>query len=167
MIRRWIACIVMAVVAAVACTSIDDNRTPSYQVYIKLNSVGLWDTYGVHGMGDHRVFSARKKLPSNFHFTANTFTGFAGVLLMMGYDFTTQTYNTPVAYEIACPVECRYDVTVDYNPETFEAVCPQCGSHLHVLEGGGAAVSGLAYERHYGLTRYRVTPDNGGYIVSN
>ena len=52
MIRRWIACIVMAVVAAVACTCIDDNRTPSYQVYIKLNSVGLWDTYGVRGMGD-------------------------------------------------------------------------------------------------------------------
>ncbi len=44
MIRRWIACIVMAVVAAVACTSIDDNRTPSYQVYIKLNTAlgGSW-----------------------------------------------------------------------------------------------------------------------------
>lgn len=166
MMRRCLA-IMLTVVAAVACTTIDDHRTPSYQVNIRLNSVGLWDTYGVHGMGEYRVFSLRKKLPSNFHFTANTYTGFAGVLLLTGFDFTTQTYNTPVAYEIACPVENRVDVTVDYNPETFEAVCAKCGSHYNVLEGGGAAVSGLAYERHYGLTRYRVTADNGGYIITN
>ena len=165
--RRAIALLLIAVAGAVACTSIDDKRTPAYQVNIRLNSVGLWDTYGVHGMGDYRVFSLRKKQPSNFPFTANTYTGFAGVLLLMGYDFTTQTYNTPVAFEIACPVENRVDVTVDYNADTFEAVCPKCGSHYNVLEGGGAAVSGTAYERHYGLTRYRVTADNGGYLITN
>ena len=164
--RRSLA-ILLTAVAAVACTTIDDNRTPAYQVNVRLNSVGLWDTYGVHGMGEYRVFSLRKKLPTNFHFTANTYTGFAGVLLLMGFDFTTQTYNTPVAFEIACPVENRADVTVDYNPDTFEAVCPVCGSHYNVLEAGGAAVQGLAYDRHYGLTCSRVTPDNGGYIITN
>lgn len=167
MIRRLLAIIIVAAAGAVACTSIDDNRTPAYQVNIKLNSVGLWNTYGVHGMGEYKIFSIMKKMPSNFPFTANTYTGFAGVLLLMGYDFTTQTYNSPVAYEIACPVENRREVTVNYNPDTFEAVCPQCGTHYNVLEGGGAAVSGIGYDRHYGLSRYRVTPDNGGYMITN
>ncbi|MGN0212830.1 MAG: hypothetical protein ACI4AN_07780 [Muribaculaceae bacterium] len=166
MIRRLLIMLTIAAMA-VACTKIDDNHTPAYQVSIRLNSVGLWNTYGVHGLGECRIFSVRKKLPANFHFTANTYTGFAGVMLLQGFDFTTQSYGVPVAFEIACPVENRYDVTVEFNSETFEAVCPKCGSHYNVLEGGGAAVSGQAFDRHYGLTRYRVYPENGGYVITN
>lgn len=161
-----IALIILAT-ALPACTKIDDNHTPAYQVNIRLNSAAMWNTYGVHSIGEYKIFSVRKKLPSNFHFTANTYTGFAGVILLQGFDFTTQSYGVPVAYEIACPVENRYDVTVEYDSESFEAYCPKCGSRFNVLEGGGAAVSGQAFERKYGLTRYRVTPDNGGYSITN
>ena len=85
-----IALIILAT-ALPACTKIDDNHTPAYQVNIRLNSAAMWNTYGVHSIGEYKIFSVRKKLPSNFHFTANTYTGFAGVMLLQGFDFTTQT----------------------------------------------------------------------------
>lgn len=154
---------------ALSCTKIDDKRTPSYMVNIKLDSHALWTTYGVSGMGDFRIFIRDKKQPGNFPYTANTYTGFGGVLLMVGYDFTTQSYGVPVAYDIACPYENRQNVTVTYSASNLEeASCPNCGSHFNVLEGGGAATSGPAYERHYGLKRYSVVASsNGGYIICN
>ena len=170
MMARWrLGMLLAGVLAMSACTKIDDNRTPAYMVNIRLDTHALWSTYGVSGMGDYRVFIRDKKLPSNYPYTANTYTGFGGVLLMVGYDFTTQSYGVPVAYDMACPYENRQSVTVTYNSSNMEeAYCPNCGSRYNVLEGGGAATSGPAYERHFGLTRYRVTASaNGGYVVSN
>lgn len=152
---------------SVECTTIDSSRIPSYVVYIKLNTAALWQIYGVSGVGDYTVFNKEKKLPSNYSYTATTYTGFGGVLLMCGYSSSTQTYGAPVAYDMACPVECSKDVVVSYDSNTFEAYCPKCGSHYNVLEGDGAAVSGTAAEKNYGLTRYTVYAENGGYIITN
>lgn len=168
---RWIGrCVLMAVLAvAVSCTKIDDNRTPTYMVNIRLDSHALWSTYGVSGMGDYRIFIRDKQQPRNFPYTANTYTGFGGVLLLVGYDFTTQSYGVPVAYDIACPYENKQSVTVTYDSKNLEeAYCPSCGSRYNVLEGGGAASSGPAYDRHYGLKRYSVVASsNGGYVIGN
>lgn len=160
--------ILLIAASMAACTKIDDKRTPAYMVNIRLNSAALWSTYGVSGMGsDCRTFIRAKQIPKNFPYTANTYTGFGGVLLIMGYDFTTQSYGVPVAYEMSCPVETRNDVVVSYDTKTFEAYCPKCGSRYNVMEGGGAGCSGPALEKKFGLTRYHVYADNGGYTITN
>lgn len=120
----------------------------------------IWNTYGVNGMGDYRIFNREKKLPANFPYNVNTYTGFGGVLLMMGID-------APQAYDLACPVESSQSIILSINAENFEAVCPRCGSRYNPLTGGGGPVSGVAINNKVGMRQYRVNPSNGGFFISN
>ncbi len=72
-----------------------------------------------------------------------------------------------MAYDLACPVECRRDVRVYIDAENrLEAVCPECGSRYNVMTGGGAPVYGKARSLNYGLTRYQcLRSESGGYMI--
>lgn len=156
----------------ISCSQIDDDRVPSMPVYINLGDAGMWNTYGVAGVGLWRNFinSGGVRMPSDFPYTANSYTGFGGVLLIGGVDPFTSDPNVPLAYDLSCPVERSQTVRVSIDSKTLEAVCPKCGSHYDVVVAGGSPVSGPAFEgKHkYGLRRYVCDRVNGyGYIIHN
>lgn len=158
--------------ALCACNQVDDDRIPSLPVYIDLRGAGMWNTYGVSGVGINRSFINWQGVvsPSDFPFTANTHLGFGGVLLIGGIDpFTTES-NIPLAYDLSCPVEKSQTVRVYIDADDLEAVCPKCGSRYDVVTAGGSPVGGpaLTGEYKYGLRRYVCDPEQGGgYVVHN
>ena len=157
---KRIVLIVLVAVALAACTKVENHRIPYSSVNIALDNTGLWDTYGVHALGDCRIFNKSQKIPSNFAYTAMTFTGYGGVMLVAGVD------NTPLAYDCCCPVECAPGITLFFNSE-LEAECPTCGSRFDVINGTGSPLSGEAHEKAYGLTIYHAFPASfGGYVIT-
>lgn len=157
-----VACGVLA-----ACDKINNESLPNYAVRIDLGEYGKWNTYGVHSLGEYRIFNRNKGLPSNFPYNVNTYTGYGGVLLFMGQDMTSGG-AAPLAFDLACPVEHNAEVTVTIDSENLDAVCPKCKSHYDVLIGAGGPKSGMAIDRKVGLNMYKVRPTvNGGYLVTN
>ncbi len=145
---------------AAGCNRIDNNVIPTYTVRLDLGTYGVWNTYGVNGVGEYRIFNRDKRLPANFPYNANTYTGFGGVLLIRGVD-------EPLAYDAACPVERRADCTLTVDAK-LEAVCPKCGSHYNVINGAGGPISGTAITQKVGLTTYKCRQSvNGGYIITS
>lgn len=134
------------------CDTISDNRIPALAVSIKLDNPGLWDKYGVHVMGEYRYFVRELNEPSGFY-TASTYTGYGGVLLIGGMDLATSEPGVPLAYDMACPVERDPDVRVAIDPDNLDAVCPVCTSRYDVIMGAGAPVGGPALT---GATKYRL-----------
>ena len=143
-----------------SCDHIDNKTIPNFTVHIDLGSHVLWNTYGVNGMGDYRIFDRANNLPSNFPYTVNTYTGYGGVLLMMGLD-------GPMAYDLSCPVEATPNTKLSVNTDNFEAVCARCGSHYNPLTGDGGPLSGVAINNKVGMRKYKVYPSAGGYIITN
>ena len=154
-----------------ACNQVDDDRIPSLPVYINLSGAGMWNSYGVSGVGISQRFINWQGTvsPSGFPFTANTHLGFGGVLLIGGVDPFTADTNVPLAYDLSCPVEKSQTVRVYIDSDNLEAVCPKCGSRYDVIMAGGSPVAGpaLTGEYKYGLRRYYCDPSQGGYIVHN
>ncbi|MDE5813350.1 MAG: hypothetical protein K2H72_03600 [Muribaculaceae bacterium] len=158
--------------AASSCSQVDDDRIPSLPVFIDLKGAGMWNTYGVSGVGIYRNFINWQGVvsPSDFPFNSNTYVGFGGVLLIGGVDPFTADPNVPLAYDLSCPVERSQTVRVVIDSDNLEAVCPVCGSHYNVITAGGAPVGGpaLTGKYKYGLRRYVCQPESGGgYIVHN
>lgn len=147
-------------VMASACDHIDNKSVPRFTVRIDLGNAALWNTYGVTGMGDYRIFDRAKNIPSNFPYNVNTYTGYGGVLLMMGIE-------VPMAYDLSCPVEVSQDVILSIDNKNFEAVCPRCQSHFNPLTGMGGPVSGVAINSKVGMRQYRVIPSGYGYVIAN
>ena len=160
MISAIAALALMLLALCASCDTIDSKTIPNFTVRIDLGNFALWNTYGVNGMGDYRIFSREKNLPANFPYNVNTYTGFGGILLMMGLE-------EPMAYDLACPVEISQKITLSINADNFEAVCPRCGSRYNPLTGDGGPVAGVAINNKVGMRKYRVTPSNGGYYISN
>lgn len=154
------------------CRSSDDGRIPSMPVSIDLTGVGIWNTWGVTGVGMHREFIIYEGLrePSGFHYVYGSTTGFGGVLLISGMDPFSLDVGVPLAYDLACPVEREPTVRVAVDPVSLEAVCPQCHSHYDVVMAGGAPTQGPAFEgKHkYSLRRYQCLPGiTGGYTITD
>lgn len=149
-----------------SCGEVDDDRIPAMSVNVELSNPGYWDIYGVNGLGQYCTFIkssltfTKNGKSADFPFTAMTYTGFGGILLV------TDLSGQPLAYDLACPVEVDPSVRVNYNLDTMEAKCPKCGSVYNVCEYNGSPVSGIAYDRKYGLRRYRALPaSTGGYNI--
>lgn len=169
-----VAAIIFAVImpALTGCDSVDDDRIPNMPVNIVLADAGTWNTYGVSGFGSSRRFILAQGVrePSGFPYSQTSATGFGGVLLINGMDPYTTTTDTPLAYDLACPVEMKASVRVEVEGELYNAVCPVCGSKYDVTMGGGGPLSGpaAAGERKLGLKRYTCYPSgSGGYIIAN
>lgn len=160
-----------AVTGLLSSDSVIDNRIPAMPVAINLSDTGMWNTYGVAGFGLYRYFvkDAKPSEPAGFSYTASSYTGFGGILLIGGMDPYTNSTNVPLAYDLACPVEVSPTVRVKIDPETFHAVCPVCGSVYNVTMAAGAPVSGPAAAKNarYRLQNYSVLPTQyGGYIIT-
>lgn len=151
LISKHILTAVAFAAAVCSCTSIDDDRIPPYAVYLPFNTEADWITYGVAGAASHKQFIKSQRIPANYPWTAMSMTGFGGILLCTDY------MGNPVAYDLACPVECRQDVRVAVDNNTGQAVCPVCGSHYDIFGTYGYPLSGPAHERHYGLQVYHVS----------
>lgn len=152
------------------CKGVDDDRIPNVPVQINLGDMGLWNTYGVSGIGQYRYFILGYGLrePAGYPYSAGSVTGYGGVLLIGGMNPLTTETNVPLAYDLACPVERDPQVRVVIDSQSLEAVCPQCGSHYDVIMAGGSPLSGPALERRFGLRRYNCLPSpGGGYIIRN
>ena len=159
--------LVIACAMLTGCEKINNKSLPGFSVLINLGDYGRWNTYGVHALGEYRVFNRAKGLPSNFPYDVNTYTGFGGVLLFMGQDMRTLE-PVPFAFDMACPVEHDVNVTITIDPDNLDAVCPKCKSRYDVLIGAGGPKSGIAIDYKVGLNVYQVRPtSNGGYIITN
>lgn len=161
-----------AAIFLTGCHTVDDDRIPTYAVNINISDIGSWNTYGVSGFGSSRRFilSSSLREPSGFPYSQQSATGYGGVLLINGMDPFTATTDTPLAYDLSCPVEVKPEVRVEIEGDLYEAVCPVCGSHYDVTMGGGSPLSGPAAtgKYKYGLRRYKCLPTtNGGYIITN
>lgn len=159
----YIIGVLFSIVCISACTKIDDNRVPSYPVNLNLSTAGYWQTYGVTSPGTYRLFNKMERIPMNYPYNANIYTGFGGVLLVC------DIYSgEPLAYDASCPVERRADIRVVIDDENInEAVCSKCGSHYDVMSGWGTPVSGKALTQKVGLMRYSVIKTGSGYNVVN
>lgn len=165
--KIFLALIALVSLVNSSCDRINNSEVPSYIVSIDLGNYAQWATYGVSGVGDYRYFSRASHTPSNFPYNVNTYTGYGGVILMMGLDGLSGNY-APLAYDAACPVENTPSVIVGIDASTLEAVCSKCGSHYNVLTGGGGPVSGRAYTSKYGLRAYKVRATQfGGYKITS
>ena len=147
---------------AASCTEIKDNQIPEYPVSINLSTAGYWQTYGVTSPGTYQMFIKSECIPANYPYNANIYTGFGGVLLVS--DVYT---NTPIAYDLSCPVERRANVRVAISGDSFDAVCSSCGSHFDVMGGWGTPISGKALTQKVGLSKYNVVKRGGGYNIVN
>lgn len=155
-----------AAILATGCHYLNDDRIPHMPVNIDLSNPGIWQSYGVEGVGEFDEFIIGNGVvkPSGFPYTYNSATGYGGVLLIGGQDPFTGDVG-PLAYDLSCPVERSPEVRVKVDLTNLDAVCPECGSHYNVITLGGAPVEGIAKDLGYGLTRYRCDRINGGYII--
>lgn len=160
------ACLTMAGCA----DSVNNTRLPNFPVFLNLSGPGMWNTYGVGGVGMHREFVKDRQIPAGFPYLASSFTGYGGILLV-GVDaasnFADATWPyLPMAFDLSCPVEASQDVLVYVDESSFEAVCPKCHSRYTLMSGGGP-LAGPAVGFKYGLQPYRCsgTPMTGFTIT--
>lgn len=153
--------ILLATTALTGCETIDDNRIPSVPVNLPFQSVGMWNTFGIGGAMDSRVFinTYRDCVPVNFPYTASMYTGYGGILLV------GDVYGNPLAYDLSCPVECSPNVRITVDYEHNDAYCPVCGSSYDIFAGNGYPTGGRAAEMGWGLTRYRVVQTPSSYMT--
>ena len=153
---------IAAFVAIIApgCHTIDDDRIPVMPVNIVFYTVADWNIYGVSGALDYKYFIRDLRQPSNFPYTAQTFTGFGGILLL------TDVMGNAQAYDLSCPVEANKNIRVEIDDEML-AHCPKCGSTYNVFSLQGHPVGGRAAELGYGMRRYHVGQGSDGvsYMV--
>lgn len=147
------------VTATASCSHVDDTRVPNAPVNLVFRGQQSWDVYGVHGALDSRRFIKDLHEPAGFFYAVSDYTGFGGLLLVADY------YGNPVVYDLCCPVECKRDIRVFVN-DSHEAECPVCHSTYAVFENFGTPLSGVAAERGFGLTRYRITASGADRVIT-
>lgn len=156
-----------------SCQSVDNNRIPNMAVNISLSDAGVWNTFGVAGFGSSRNFilnPSGASQPAGFSYKYGSATGYGGVLLIEGIDANNPMLSTPLAYDLACPVERKPNIRVAIDQDTYVAVCPECRSTYDVTMASGAPLSGEAAtgKYKYALKKYRVIPSGaGGYFITN
>lgn len=155
----WCTATLAASLTCQSCHHVDNHRLPGAVANLLFWTEADWVTHGVSGAGQYKIFNKSKRIPANYQYHAASLTGLGGVLVC------TTFIGEPVAYDLACPVECRGDITVFIN-EDMKAECMRCHSCYDVFSMAGAPVSGEAAEHGYGLQRYHVTHGpNGEYMV--
>ena len=98
------------------CDTLDDDRVVG-TCRIDLSMMGTWSIYGVNAVGEYKYFVKEKRIPSNFAYTATTYTGNGGVLLI-GTTGTGTGGIVPAAYEMACPY-CRKHSTMPIDSQEY------------------------------------------------
>lgn len=149
--------ITLAVIAAAgllttSCEKVDNHRLPPASVGINFNTIGDWQLFGVSGAGQTREFIRQEGKPAGYPYKAGENTGFGGILLVCDPN------GEYLAYDLACPVEAKPEIRVQYDTSSEIAGivrCPKCGSTYN-LYANGTPASGEALKLKYGLEAYRV-----------
>ena len=152
------------------CNSLDEERIPNMPVNISLSDIGMWNSFGVNGFGTYRMFTLNPRQPANFPYTAKSYTGFGGVLLIEGLDPFSGNSSMPMAYDMACPVERDPEVRIMIDNDSYMAICKTCGSVYDVTMQRGAPVSGPASfgKFKYALKSYNcIGNSTGGFVITN
>lgn len=145
--------------SSVSCHHVDNRRLTGATANLLFRTQAEWVTYGPSGAGDWRVFNRQERIPADFPYIVSSMTGLGGLLVCTTY------LGDEIAYDMACPVECRRDITVFINDDRL-AECIKCHSTYDVFSLPGSPVSGEAAEKGYGLQIYHVSPGrNGEYRV--
>ena len=50
----------------ISCKQTNDDRIPAYPVRMEFNTQ-VWELYGVHTYGEHRIFDRTRGLPSGYY----------------------------------------------------------------------------------------------------
>ena len=53
-IKTWLPVLLLAAMAVSCSDAVNNTRLPNYPVYINLSGAGMWNTYGIGGVGMHR-----------------------------------------------------------------------------------------------------------------
>jgi len=161
MSKKFIILIGIVVAAALSgCDRVDNKRIPPAAVHIAFNTVGDWHRYGVAGAGQYKYFIKADREPADYPYTALSYTGFGGVLLI------SDIFGNPKAYDLSCPVEARSDVRIRMVEDEMIAECPVCHSTYDVVTNYGNPLGGKAAVEGYGLRVYNVLAGlNGEYMV--
>lgn len=134
---------------------------PPLPVYLKFNSLGEWQTYGVTSALSSAYFNKEKNIPENFPFATESATGFGGILLVSDIN------GNPIAFDAACPVESDAKTIVSVETENYHAVCAKCGSHFDIVSNPGMPISGIALQKGYAMMKYKVSPNSkGAYTIT-
>ena len=131
-----------------------------YSTFMEITLQAWWLPYQVESVSQTNFYIREKGLPSNFPYDLNTYTGFGGVLLMMGIE-------GPMANDLSCPVEATQNIVLSIDADNFEAICSSCGSRYNPLTGAGGPVSGVAIKNKVGMWQYRANPSNGSHMIAN
>lgn len=159
---RSVAYILVLAVCAIlgaGCHTLDDDRIPVTPVNLPFSTEAIWTIYGTPAAMDCNIFIRDKRIPHNFPYTASSYTGFGGILLVC------TVLGEPAAYDLACPVERDRNVVVGINSESSLAECPVCHSTYDVFSLNGYPVSGIAAQKGYGLRRYKVGRGRIDYML--
>ena len=158
-----IKCIVLMLLVAVltgGCEYGDYDRIPPAPVRIEFGNAVIWSVYGVAAYPDHKEFIKNENKPRGFSYTANSYTGYAGVLLVCN------PLNTVLAYDLSCPVERSIKTRIKFDEQDLVLRCNECGSTYDVSTG--SPLSGPAHEGRYFLQPYAVFFNPmGGVLVTN
>ncbi|MDE6463974.1 MAG: hypothetical protein K2L16_05000 [Muribaculaceae bacterium] len=148
-----------AIASAASCHSIDDDRIPPSPVNLPFITQAQWNIYGVAGAMDYKYFIREQRQPANYPYTAASYTGFGGILLV------STVLGEPAAFDLACPVERSKNVRVFINTDDMVAECPECHSTYDVFSLAGYPMSGPAANNGYGLKMYHVGPGRVDYMT--
>lgn len=133
-----------------ACGDSFEQRIPSAPVYIRVD-LNVSRDQALGGVNSGVFYTTGKKL-----YDAERM-GFGGVYVY--HTVNTDLRSMYAAFDIACPVEAKRDVTVSKGEEG-ELMCSKCGSVFEVLYGTGHAIEGPANEKNYRLQPYTVSIRN-------
>lgn len=150
---------ICAAVLSSSCHSLDDERIPPAPVNIQFTTESQWNLYGVTAALDYRSFILEQRVPSNFPYTASSYTGFGGILLVC------DVLGEPKAYDLACPVERSSSTRIRIDKTEMVAECPVCHSTYDVFSLNGHPLSGPAANNGYGLRVYYVGRGRTDYMV--
>ena len=135
------------------------DEIPPSLVYIPFATEAEWISFAPTSALTWQFFNKKKNIPSSLNFTENSATGFGGVLVV------SNIYGMQDAYDAACPVECREDVTLFIDIDNMNAYCPVCGSRYDVFSNYGAPLSGKALELRCAPVRYTISSTSNFFKV--
>lgn len=95
---------IVLLLAVSACNQVDDDRIPSLPVYINLSGPGMWNSYGVAGVGLSREFINFEgvRSPSGFPYNANTYVGFGEFCWLAGWILSPRSpmFRLPMTFHV-------------------------------------------------------------------
>lgn len=152
--------LLLTIIALPACRRLDDKRLPVAPVRLTFTTVAEWNAWGVPGAMAHRRYIKEERQPTGYPYTALSMTGYGGILLV------GDILGAPRAYDLACPVECKSNIRITVDTDTYIARCPRCHSTYDIFNNYGQPLSGPALEDGYGLQKYYVgAGPQGEYMI--